>query len=99
MNAAGDITKRKKLLKSITLFQNFSEDILNSIAKSLEYCVFIRGDIVIEQGKQGEKLFIIERGSIDVFFMKPGYDPSQHAPTEPGLPVVGRKLMRLSSGK
>ena len=98
MNAAGDITKRKKLLKSITLFQNFSEDILNSIAKSLEYCVFIRGDIVIEQGKQGEKLFIIERGSIDVFVMEPGYDPSQHAPTEPGLPVVGRKVMRLSSG-
>jgi hypothetical protein len=82
------------LLNAFVFFYTFL-----GIAKSLEYCVFIRGDIVIEQGKQGEKLFIIERGSIDVFVMEPGYDPSQHAPTEPGLPVVGRKVMRLSSGK
>jgi len=96
--AAGDITKRKKFLKSIALFQNFNEDTLNGIAKSLDYVVFIRGDIVIQQGQPGEKLFIIERGSVDVFVAEPGYDPSQQTPSEPGLPVVGRKVMRLSAG-
>ena len=96
--AAGDITKRKKFLKSIALFQNFNEDTLNGIAKSLDYVVFIRGDIVIQQGQPGAKLFIIERGSVDVFVAEPGYDPSQQTPSEPGLPVVGRKVMRLSAG-
>jgi CRP-like cAMP-binding protein len=96
--AAGDLVKRKKFLKSIALFQNFSEAVLDGIAKSLDYVVFIRGDVIIEQGAPGLKLFIIEKGSVDIFVAEPGYDPSQHTPSEPGLPVVGRKVMRLSSG-
>ena len=35
--AAGDVTKRKKFLKSISFFQNFTEETLDGIAKSLEY--------------------------------------------------------------
>ena len=96
--AAGDITKRKKFLKSIALFQNFNEDTLDGIAKSLDYIVFIRGDVVIEQGAPGQKLYIIEKGSVDVFVKDKDYDPAEHQPTEPGLPVVGRKVMRLSAG-
>ena len=60
--------------------------------------MYIRGDIIIEQGAPGKKLFIIEKGSVDVFVMNDNYNPIEHQPTEPGLPTVGRKVIRLSAG-
>jgi len=96
--AAGDLSKRKSFLKSIALFQSFGGSTLDDIAKALEFVVFIRGDIIIQQGAPGTRLFIIEKGSVDVFVAGPEYKPEDHEPTEPGLPVVGRKVMRLSAG-
>jgi CRP-like cAMP-binding protein/serine/threonine protein phosphatase PrpC len=57
---------RKELtsvLKKVDAFKSYNSEFLKDVASSMVEVTFGRGEIIIEQGKQGDSMFIIQKGS------------------------------------
>jgi serine/threonine protein phosphatase PrpC/CRP-like cAMP-binding protein len=57
---------RKELtsvLKKIDAFKSYNSEFLKDVAASMVEVTFGRGEIIVEQGKQGNSMFIIQKGS------------------------------------
>jgi cAMP-dependent protein kinase regulator len=53
----------KRVLKEIPHFQHLDTDGINNLAALMEDITFGRGDVIIEQGRVGEKMYVMESGS------------------------------------
>ena len=60
-----------RFLGHVSLFENVKPEYLPSIAKRAEERVFARGQIIFNEGDQGDTLFIIKGGSVGVFLVDP----------------------------
>ncbi|MEG8946107.1 mechanosensitive ion channel family protein [Rosettibacter firmus] len=61
------VEDRKKILKNIDLFSLLKEDELNSIATNVYIRTFRKNDVIIEEGKEGDSMFILVEGLLNVF--------------------------------
>ena len=57
---------RMDLLSNIELFQDFSEEILESISNSFKLKALKAKEVLIKQGDDGESLFVLVEGLLDV---------------------------------
>lgn len=57
---------RMHLLSNIALFQNLSGEVLQSISNSFHFKELKNGDVLINQGDDGESLFILVEGLLEV---------------------------------
>ena len=62
----GNKADRMQLLSHIPLFQDFSADVLQSITDSLHLKELKNGEVLINQGDDGESLFILVEGLLEV---------------------------------
>ncbi len=61
------IEDRKKILKNIELLKFLNEDELDNIASNILIKAFDKNDIVINEGEEGESMFILVEGLLNVF--------------------------------
>jgi len=62
--------KRASLSKSITksaLFQHLKEDEMSDVFEYLFPCDASSGDVIIQQGDEGDNFYIIDQGQVDIF--------------------------------
>src|SRR5947209_5601905 len=57
-----------ELLKNIGLFESLTEDDIESLSNRLEDSEYDEGAVVFSQGDQGESLFIVEEGAVEISF-------------------------------
>lgn len=57
---------RMHLLSNIALFQNLSGEVLQSISNSFHFKELKNGEVLINQGDEGESLFILVEGLLEV---------------------------------
>ncbi len=62
------------LLKEIELFMEYTEEELNTICQKLEEETFQSGNLILNEGEIGDKLYLIVAGSVQVFT----YDSEGH---------------------
>lgn len=59
--------RRRNMLKRVPLFVTVSDEELNNIANHLKQERFPAGEVIIHEGDQGDKFYIIERGKVTVW--------------------------------
>ncbi|HYM59975.1 MAG TPA: DUF1003 domain-containing protein [Thermoanaerobaculia bacterium] len=59
---------RQELLANIPLFESLAEEDLAALAKRLEEIDYAEGDVIFRQGDDGSSLFIIEEGSVEIWY-------------------------------
>ena len=75
----GGIGSRKELqwevqasqLQRVPLFATLPPDVLDTLARRLELERFEPQDVIFKQGEMGERLYIVERGQVDVLAANP----------------------------
>ena len=65
---------RRDLVKRIALFENLEEDEIASIAANMRQRSFEMGDVVIEKDEDGDSMFFIVEGLLDVLVPVDGND-------------------------
>jgi voltage-gated potassium channel len=55
-----------KLIRNLTLFKKCSQSCLKEVAASLEQHFYAPGDTIIHIGEEGEEMYIIGHGSVDI---------------------------------
>jgi CRP-like cAMP-binding protein len=63
-----------KYIKSVVPFNSLSEESLQSISQDLQNVAYSAGDIIIEEGQEGDSLYIIEKGTVQIYIKDPGSD-------------------------
>ncbi|HOK39834.1 MAG TPA: cyclic nucleotide-binding domain-containing protein [bacterium] len=53
-------------LKKVNIFKNLSDELLNEILKIAQIKEFKKGDIICEEGEDGNEMFIILGGEIEI---------------------------------
>ncbi|MEM1158574.1 MAG: cyclic nucleotide-binding domain-containing protein [Verrucomicrobiota bacterium] len=68
MNNATDISHDKLLqhFRDVPLFHGLSDDALLVIFVAAEEHIFRNGEVVVKEGEEGEELFLIGRGTVEV---------------------------------
>lgn len=75
---------RVKILGEVDLFNSFTNDELLKLSESLDYKTFGKNAELIEQGKDGDSMFILVEGLLNVFVKSSGNDLIQVAQLSPG---------------
>lgn len=57
----------QSILQKVPLFKNASKNLINEIIIHLEPCIFLPGNAVCIYGDMGDKMYFINKGSVDVF--------------------------------
>lgn len=91
-----ELALRKRTLKQIELFSDFSEAELEEVATSLTFAAFVRGDVITHQGAVAHWLYILINGEIDIWFETPNHE-RRHLTTLPAGRVFGE--MGLMTGE
>ncbi len=68
-----------EVLKSVELFEGISATEMNDVARICEERIYQAGDVITEQGKPGDELFIIFDGFVEVVHSGSQSDPSPRA--------------------
>jgi CRP/FNR family cyclic AMP-dependent transcriptional regulator len=68
-----------EVLKSVELFEGVSTTEMNDVARICQEKTFQAGDVITEQGKPGNELFIIFDGFVEVLRSGAQVDPSPRA--------------------
>lgn len=55
-----------EMLSRVPLFQQAPEDFLNRLRSQVSTRLFNRGDTIVKQGEQGDELFLIRQGKVEV---------------------------------
>lgn len=55
-----------ELVQAVPLFNGFSETLLASLARKMSRERFFEGEVVVAEGDPGDKLYIVQRGSLEV---------------------------------
>ncbi len=63
---ARELARRINALKRVDLFASFRDDEMRSVAESLVYTPFARGDVITRQGNIAHWLYILASGEADV---------------------------------
>lgn len=53
-------------LKRVELFHGMDERQLTAVAQIVEPCVYAAGDVIFEQGQDGDALYVINSGQVEV---------------------------------
>lgn len=61
------IEDRKKILQNIELLKFLNDDELNSIASNIQVKTFDKNDVIINEGEEGDSMFILVEGLLNVF--------------------------------
>lgn len=61
------IEDRKKIISNIELLKLLNEDEINSIASNIKIKLFNRDEIIIKEGDEGDSMFILVEGLLNVF--------------------------------
>jgi len=62
----GQKTSLLEMLSRVSLFQQAPEDFLNRLRSQVSTRLFNRGDTIVKQGEQGDELFLIRQGKVEV---------------------------------
>jgi small-conductance mechanosensitive channel len=60
------VERQERLLSSIDLFGSLSAEIRHQIAVSSPMCVYGSGETIVQQGEQGQSMFVILDGAVSV---------------------------------
>ncbi|HSP35582.1 MAG TPA: cyclic nucleotide-binding domain-containing protein, partial [Thermoanaerobaculia bacterium] len=63
-----DPGRHEELLGSIPLFESLAADDIASLARRLEEISYEPGDVIFRHGDQGDSLFIIEEGAVEISY-------------------------------
>jgi len=63
-----------KYIKSVVPFNSLSEESLQSISQDLQNVAYSAGEIIIKEGEEGDSLYIIEKGTVQIYMKDPGSD-------------------------
>ena len=80
----------------IFLFRNLEPEQYQAALQAMEEVHQQAGDIVIKQGDQGDYLYIVESGSLDVFIQPPGTSPADALAAPPDQ--LGNKVVTYGPG-
>lgn len=69
---ARELARRINALKRVDLFASFRDDEMRTVAESLVYTPFARGDVITRQGNIAHWLYILASGEADVAIETPG---------------------------
>eukprot|EP00457_Paulinella_chromatophora_P001484 gb/GEZN01001486.1/.p1 GENE.gb/GEZN01001486.1/~~gb/GEZN01001486.1/.p1 ORF type:complete len:977 (+),score=118.13 gb/GEZN01001486.1/:62-2992(+) len=69
---------KERFLKTIDLFAGFTDSQYSKLADELIEEVFEPGTVIIEQGKEGNKFFLLQSGEALVTKLKPGHTEAGH---------------------
>lgn len=58
---------KRKIINTIPLFKETSEDFLNAIALQLKPAIFLPGDFIIREGDEGNEMYLIIKGKVKVY--------------------------------
>jgi len=86
--AQQDLAERVTILRSLSLFNTFTDDELDTLARSLNAVSFTAGERVMRQGAVARWLFVLARGTVEV---RTNVDPDGPG-GEPERPVYVSKL-------
>ena len=59
--------KKEDYLAKVSIFSYFKKKDLRRLAKRSRYILFDLGDVIIHEGEQDERFFILVRGRVDIF--------------------------------
>ncbi|MGQ9615276.1 MAG: diguanylate cyclase [Spirochaetota bacterium] len=90
--------KKIELLKGLQLFKGLSEEELEVVAGYSGYYRYQKGDVIFRGGQLAGRLFIIERGSVQISKHEVG-DSSVLDPYPDGMDQSGRVMARFISGE
>jgi small-conductance mechanosensitive channel/CRP-like cAMP-binding protein len=65
-DARDQIKREERLLSSIDLFGSLSAEIRHQIAVSSPMCVYGSGETIVQQGQEGQSMFVIVDGTVSV---------------------------------
>eukprot|EP00928_Gymnodinium_smaydae_P072925 TRINITY_DN56204_c0_g1_i1.p1 TRINITY_DN56204_c0_g1~~TRINITY_DN56204_c0_g1_i1.p1 ORF type:complete len:360 (+),score=98.72 TRINITY_DN56204_c0_g1_i1:87-1166(+) len=74
--------------KMQVLFGHLSAAVLQDVINAFQEASFKEGEVLIRQGEEGDRLFIISSGEVDVYVRRPSPDGSKPAPDDLGPKVV-----------
>ncbi|HEX3582294.1 MAG TPA: DUF1003 domain-containing protein [Thermoanaerobaculia bacterium] len=60
--------RHRELLSKIALFESLTDEDLDTLTARLEEVVFEEGDVIFRQGDEGSSLFIVEEGSVEIWY-------------------------------
>jgi len=66
-----ETSRRMDVLKKAELFQEFSDDELNTLAQHLVRAPYARGEIIIQQGSSPRFLFLLTKGDVETYLASP----------------------------
>jgi CRP/FNR family transcriptional regulator, cyclic AMP receptor protein len=62
-----DVEKHQRFLKKVPMFKSLSDSHLKKLAERVREREFANGELILEQGKIGVGLFIIQYGEVKVY--------------------------------
>jgi CRP-like cAMP-binding protein len=82
--------RTRDFLATIPAFSDFSDQQLISLEQRAHFCKFNTGDIIFRQGEDGDRFYVINKGSVDILV--------QDSPTFLARGDFGRVVNRLNEG-
>jgi len=58
------------MLESVHILRDCNEIEISFIVNHLKTILFLPNDVIMRQGEEGDKLFFIDRGIVDIFINK-----------------------------
>jgi small-conductance mechanosensitive channel/CRP-like cAMP-binding protein len=63
---------RERTLRFVDLFRGLPDDVLDALARGSKRRFFMAGETVIAEGDEGDELFVVERGEVEVLLTRHG---------------------------